>query len=136
MNSIVDILIKQSSNSEVFVVYKEEPDIELHIPFTTKNGVNTNNSLIIGENFIENKLIFLEKSKIISINSYNDMQKDYLNQQKAIIYKKIELFDNLINNLKFKYNYDRKEILKNILNILNIYIYTKLLHNSSIECTK
>jgi len=111
MNSIVDILIEKSSAGEVFVVYQEEPDIVLYIPFTTKNGVNINNSLIIGENFIENKLIFLEKSKIIGINWFKDTQENYLNQQKIDIYKKIELYDNLINDLKFIYNYDKKFII-------------------------
>ena len=111
MNSIADILIEKSKNSDVFVEYQEEPDIELLIPFTSKNGVNINNSLIIGENFIENKLISLEKNKIIGIHCYNVTQADYLNQQKDIFYKKIEMYNNLINNLKYTYDYDKKYVI-------------------------
>jgi hypothetical protein len=111
MKSIADILIEKSNEGEVFVVYQEELDIELHIPFTTKNGANVNECLIIGENFIENKLISLEKNKILRINWYDNTQIEYLTQQKNNIYKKIELYDNLINNLKHRYDHERKFII-------------------------
>jgi hypothetical protein len=142
MSSIADILLEKSSRGEIFVIYQEEPDLELHIPFTTKNGVNTNNTLIIGENFIEKTLISIEKNKIIGIEWFDDTQTDYLNQQKDIVYKKIEMYNNLINNLKYTYNYDKKYVIYDSSRIslskvpFNIKTIKELTSNEDIEMRK
>jgi hypothetical protein len=111
MNILAEELESLSKEKELFVVYQEEENIELTIPFTGKNGINKNDKLIIGNNFIENKLIALEKNKIIGINWYTSDQEKSLNTYKSIINKKIELYDNLINNLNHHYDNDRKYII-------------------------
>lgn len=117
MNFIAEELEKISKNLDVFVLYKEEPNVELTIPFSGKNGINFNNNLIIGENFIENNLIALEKDKIVGINWYSKEQEGLLERDKLIINKKIELYNNLITNLKHKYSYDKKFVIYDPSNI-------------------
>lgn len=111
MNILAEELENLSKEKELFVVYQEEENVELIIPFTGKNGINKNDNLIIGKNFIENTLIALEKNKILGINWYTSDQEESLNIYKSIVNKKIELYDNLINNLKHRYDHDKKFII-------------------------
>lgn len=110
MNKIVELLIKKSLDYKCFVHYNIGGEV-VEYPFQYQNS---SNNVIKGIDYIFNKPIKLEESKITGFSEYNEANEEHFIKRAAFLKARYEAIQVLLNDYKFVYNYDLDRVIYSV----------------------